>query len=145
MSKEKQHYSPDEVIIKLKKLIKHIERIQSDMDSNEITHAQARIIFPIIRDGMGYTIQELADIGGVTKGLVSRTIADLETKGFVQREKKSIDQDRNYKIILALKGQEFLTKKKIQVQEVTNQWKGKLTHEDLATFMRVLTIMTDAY
>ena len=135
-------YSPYEMIIKLKKLIKHIEKVQAEMDG-KITHAQARIIFPIIRDDKGYTIQELADIGGVTKGLVSRAIADLENKGYVERDKKTLDQDRNYKIILSAKGQEFIAEKKLRMHEVSNKWNGKITHDDLKTFVKVLNLVTE--
>ena len=144
MKKElRPRYSPDEVIIKLKKVIKLIEKMQDDMKDDGITHAQARVIFPIIRDERGFTIQELANIGGVTKGLVSRTISDLEKKGIVEREKKSADQDRNFKIVLAKKGLDFVESKKTQMQEVSSKWSGKITHEDLETFMRVLDAFTE--
>lgn len=137
------YYSPEEVIIKLKKLIKIIERVQSGCTS-EITHAQARVIFPIIRDGRGYTMQELADIVGVTKGLVSRTITDLESKGYVERDKISKNQDRNYNIILSTRGQELVTQKMMQMKKVSNQWGGKITHNDMLNFKKVLDILTES-
>lgn len=139
---EGYRYSPDEVIVRLKKLIKTIEKMQADMDS-EITHAQVRVIFPIIKDNQGYTIQELADLGGVSKGLVSRTISDLEGKGYVERDKIKENQDRNIKIILSAKGQELVTKKKAHMQEVSNKWKDRLTHNDLESFMKVLNVITE--
>lgn len=134
-------FSPEEIIIKLKKLIKTIEQIHANM-SKEITHSQMRVIFPIIKDGKGYTMHELAEMGCVTKGLVSRTIADLERKGYVQRDKKSDSQDRNYKIILSAKGTELVEKKKLQMKESSSKWVGKLTHEDMQAFMKVLDTFT---
>jgi len=138
-----QHYEPEEVIIKLKKLIKVIERISADMDEGELTRAQIRIIFPIIRHGKGYTVQELADMGGVTKGLVSRTITDLEAKGFVQRDKKTENQDRNIKIVLTEKASQFVAEKKAKMQQVSGKWQGKITHEDLHAFFKVLNVVTE--
>lgn len=137
------HFQPEEVIIKLKKLIKTIERISSDMDSGGITRSQVRVIFPIIKDDKGYTIQELADIGGVTKGLVSRTIADLEAKGFVQRDKEKETQDRNIKIILTAKGSEFVAEKKAKMHQVSNKWGGKITFDEMNTFWKVLVVLTE--
>lgn len=137
------HFEPEEVIIRLKKLIKHIEQISAYMDSAEITRSQFRIIFPIIKNETGYTIQELADIGGVTKGLVSRTISDLEAKGFVERDKVSENQDRNIKIVLTKKGKHFVAEKKSKMMEVSSKWKGKITHEEMHTFGKVLTVLTD--
>ena len=144
MTNEIKPSSPEEIISKLKKLIKIIEQQQADM-GNEITHAQARIIFPIIKDSKGYTIQELSDMCGVTKGLVSRTIADLEEKGYVERDKKTENQDRNFKIILSTKGQQFVSEKKAQAQEGFSKWKGKITHEDMIAFMKVLDVVTDTH
>lgn len=137
------HYEPEELIIRLKKLIKLVENISADMDTGELSRAQLRIIFPIIKSGRGYTIQELADIGGVTKGLVSRTIADLETKGFVWRDKKSESQDRNIKIFLTEQTKEIAAEKKSKMQEVSEKWNGKITHQELHTFFKVLTIITE--
>ena len=142
MTNEQFHYPPEEVIIKLKKLVKMIEKMQSDT-CNEITHAQGRVIFPIIKDEKGYTIQELADIGGVTKGLVSRVVADLEGKGLVERDKKTERQDRNYKIILSEKGQNLVSCKKEQMQEASGKWFGKITHNDINTFIKVLDAFTE--
>lgn len=137
------HFQPEEVIIKLKKLIKTIERISSDMDSGGITRAQVRIIFPIFMDDRGYTIQELADTGGVTKGLVSRTISYLETKGFVQRDKISENQDRNIKIVLTENGKKYVAEKKTKMREVSNKWNGKITHDEMHTFWKVLVALTE--
>lgn len=142
MTNEIKYLSPQEIIVKLKMLIKIIEQSQGDI-GNEITHAQARVIFPIIKDGKGYTIQELSDMGGVTKGLVSRTIADLEEKGYVERDKKTENQDRNFKIILSVKGQQFVTDKKAQMQKDFDKWHRKLKHEDLLAFIKVLDVVTD--
>lgn len=137
------HYEPEDLIIRLKKLIKIVENISADMDTGELTRAQLRIIFPIIKTGKGYTIQELADIGGVTKGLVSRTIADLEVKGFVRRDKKSENQDRNIKIILTEKAKKIAAEKKSKMQEVSGKWNGKITHQELHIFFKVLSIVTE--
>ncbi|MCL2540464.1 MAG: MarR family winged helix-turn-helix transcriptional regulator [Firmicutes bacterium] len=142
MDKEIESLPPEEVIVKLKKLIKIIEHAQADLGS-EITHAQARIIFPIWRDGKGYTIVELAKAGSVTKGLVSRTIADLEAKGYVERQKESANQDRNYKIVLTPKAHALARKHKAKMQKVSGKWNGKLTKDDFETFIRVLNIITD--
>lgn len=136
--------SPDEIVVKLKNLIKIIEKIQRDeKERDDITPAQARIIYPIVKYERGFTIQELADMGGVTKGLVSRTIALLESKGFVERDKKREEQDRNYNIILRWKGKLFAERKKSKMNEVLQGFDGQITHEDMENFVRVLDVFTE--
>jgi len=134
-------YQPEKLIAKLKLLIRKAERFQESM-CEEITRSQARIIFPIVC-GEGHTIQELANINGVAKSLVSRTIADLEKKGYVERDKKTQDQDRNYNIILTPKGQELHERKKAQAIKLSTWLDDKLKHEDMQTFLKVLDIITD--
>jgi len=136
-------FSPEEIIAKLKKLIKIIKQQQVDM--GEITSAQSRIIFPIFRDGKGYTMHELAKMSGVTKGLVSRTIADLEAKGFVERCKTSEKQDRNFKIVLSEKAKQLAAEKMQQAKKNFDKWQSRLKHEDFETFIKVLVIITETH
>ena len=134
--------APEEMIIRLRKLIKNIEHIQENF-GDEITHSQLRVIFPIIRDSKGYTIQELSDMAGVSKGLGSRVIADLEGKGFVERDKKTENQDRNYQIILSAKGQKFVADKKMKMLEISSQLQGQITEEEFRVFSKVLFALTE--
>ena len=143
MTQKPPHYEPEEVVIMLKKLIKVIEQFSADLDLGEVTRAQLRIIIPIIKDAKGYTIQELADIGGVTKGLVSRAISDLEAKGLVERAKEFENQDRNIKIVLTEQGTKFTSEKLAKVRESTTKWKDKITHDEIHTFIKVLAVLTD--
>ncbi|MCL2679075.1 MAG: MarR family transcriptional regulator [Dehalococcoidia bacterium] len=135
--------SPDEIIMQLKKTIRLAERIQLRLQNEEITPAQTRVLFPIIRDDCGYTIQELSTMGGITKGLVSRVIADLEGKGFVERDGKNKGQTRGIKIILSPKGLDFAKKKKAQMHETEKRLDGKITRDDMATFYRVLEVLSN--
>ena len=139
----KIQYAAFEIGIKLKKLTKKIERVQTDIDCDEMTHAQERVIFPIMRDERGYTIQELATMSGFAKSLVSRTVADLESKGYVRRDKKNESQDRNYKIVLTEKGQAFIEKRNERVLEVTSQWFDNITPEFLREFNKMLDTLLD--
>ena len=82
-------------------------------------------------------------MGNVTKGLVSRVIADLESKGYVKRDKISVNQDRNYKIILDEKGEDFIAKKKTQMPKIPKLLENKLALQDMETFLEVLCILTD--
>lgn len=141
----KKHRSPDEIIAKMKKLIKIINQVQKDSRNKEITPAQARILFPIFKYERGFTIQELANIGGVTKGLVSRTITILENKGYVERDKKTVSQDRNYNIILSEKGKVLATNKKAEMQEIVKNFKGRITHKDMESFIKVLDTFIEIF
>lgn len=143
IKKRKTYRSPDEIIVKLKKLIKLIDQVQQDNKNYDITPAQARILFPIIKYERGYTIQALANIGGVTKGLVSRTITVLESKGYVERDKKTANQDRNYNIILSEKGKVLAAEKKAKMQEIFKNLEGRITHKDMESFVRVLDTLTE--
>ena len=136
------HDSPDEIIIKLKKLIKKIEHGQTETECGGVTHAQVRIVFPIIRDGKGYSMQELSETVGVDKALVSRTITHLEDKGFVERDKKEGSIERNYKILLTEKGRRFFAEKKAQVKETFKKRFGDITMEELRIFKKVLDKLT---
>lgn len=131
------HGTPEEFIIKLKKLIKIVEKHQTMMEG-EVTPAQIRIIFPIVKTGNGHTMQELAELAGVDKALVSRAIADLESKELVERDKKADSSERNYKIILSEKGQKFVTEKKQQHEKHFEKWRGKFTKEEMLIFKKVL-------
>jgi DNA-binding MarR family transcriptional regulator len=143
MKEMKPQYAAFELAIKLKKLMKKIERVQADVECGGITYAQERIIFPIIRDEKGYTIQELAEAGGVAKSLVSRVVADLVAGGYLKRDKKSESQDRNYKIILTDKGRAFVEKKNARVLEVTTRWFSGIEPEFLYKFNAMVDAMLD--
>ncbi|MCL2862044.1 MAG: MarR family transcriptional regulator [Firmicutes bacterium] len=139
----KTQYIAFEIAIKMKKLMNKIEKVQSILECEDMSFAQERIIFPIFRDEKGYSIQELSHEGGIAKSLVSRTVADLEKRGFVMRDKKSINQDRNYKIILTEKGKKFVENKNERVLEVTDKWFGNFSKEFLFSFNGMLDTLID--
>ncbi|MDR0850449.1 MAG: MarR family transcriptional regulator [Christensenellaceae bacterium] len=135
--------SYEEIVIKLKKLIRKIEQKQADMDDCQITSAQARIIFPIIKNGKGYSMSELTEIAGVDKALVSRAISDLETKEIVERDKKSDSNERNYKINLTPKGNKIFSERLDKYRAEFERWRSKFTFEQLRTFRDVLDMLTE--
>lgn len=134
-------FNTDDIVIHLKKLIKRIEQIQADLTDSDIniTPAQARVIYPIVRDGKGYTLQELAWKVGVDKAFVSRTITDLEAKGIVVRDHKEGCNGR-YKNKIFLSDKE--EKKVAQFIEKHNgqcaNWWRQFTDEELAVLLKVL-------
>jgi len=138
MSENKIQYLAYDIGIKMRKLMKKIEAVQTVLVDKEITRSEERIIFPIIKDERGHTIQELSDLGGVDKGLVSRTISRLEANGFVTRDKETATQDRNYKIILTSKGKEFIDNKNARVLEVLNKWFENIPLEFVQKFSEML-------
>ena len=139
---EKDFPTPEEIIIKLKKLIKLIEHHQSDFKKCGITPAQARIIFPIIKNNHGYTMQELTELACVDKALVSRAIAGLEKNGFVEREKKTA-HEKNYKIVLSERGTKIVSEKLEKHHAEFGKWHEKFTKEELLTFSKVLNRLTE--
>ena len=141
--KNKNFQSPEDIVIKLKKLIKKIEQSHHHFKNPLVSRSQARIIFPIIKNQNGHSIQELSNITSVDKALVSRTIADLEKKGIVQRDKEVTSNERNYKIILAPKGQELLLEHAKKVKEFSLEWFNNVTKEELFTFHDILCRLTE--
>ena len=135
--------TPEELVIRLKKLVKKIEQSYKHFENPLISRSQARIIFPIVKDQQGYSIQELSDILSVDKALVSRTVADLEKKGVVQRDKAASSNERNYKIILAKKGNELLSEHKKKAKEFSDIQLNGLTKDELFAFHDVLCRLTD--
>jgi len=134
--------SPEEIVIRLKKLIKRIEHFDWEFKDIGITRSQIRIIFPIIKDGCGYSMHELSELTGVDKALVSRTIADLEGKGYVERCKKT-ENERNYKIILSEKGREFCEVQRAKVKELSGKWLNGVTKDEFFQFFNVLDRLTE--
>jgi len=59
------------------------------------------------------------------------------------RDKKSINQDRNYKIILTEKGKKFVENKNERVLEVTDKWFGNFSKEFLFSFNGMLDTLID--
>ena len=136
----RRHGTPEEIVIRLKKLIKKIEQVHAFDETSEITHAQARIIMPIAKLKKGQTLQELAEYGGVDKALVSRVIADLEEKGLVEREGESTYK---YKIKLSEKGEKIVSERIMKHKEAFIKLRGKITREELSNFIKVLEKLTD--
>ena len=139
---EKELLPPEEVIIKLKKLIKIIEHHQSDFEKSDITPAQTRIIFPIIKYNRGHTMQELTEHAGVDKALVSRAVAGLESKGLVEREKKTTGE-KNYKIVLTAKAQKLVEEKFAKHRTEFQNWHERFTESEIITFFKVLKRLTE--
>ncbi|MCL2756373.1 MAG: MarR family transcriptional regulator [Firmicutes bacterium] len=139
----KLQYVAFEIGIKMKKLMKKIEHVQNVLEDDDITIAQERVIFPLFRDERGYTIQELATMGGFAKSLVSRTITDLESKGYVRRDKVSENQDRNIKIVLTEKGKQFVEKKNERVLEVLYKWFANIPPETVQEFSSMLDVLLE--
>lgn len=135
--------SPEEIIIRLKKLIKKLEQLQTHMKQSGITPAQARIIFPIAKNNVGYTMQELTELAGVDKALVSRAIADLETKGIVERDKQDDNERRNYKIILSAKGKALILEHHRKHKEKFVHWKEKFTEAEIKIFANMLNRLVE--
>jgi len=133
-----QFMTPEEVIVKLRRLIKKIENICAEIDRSEITQSQMRVIFPIVRDGCGYSMQELSEIACVDKALVSRAISDLEAKGIVERDKEQGSTERNYKIILSQRGEEFFAKQKEKADQLKKRWFSDVTEDEMCDFVRTL-------
>ena len=136
------HYTPEEIIIKLKKIIKILEQFQADMKDTEISPAQGRIIYPIIENAKGFTMLELSEIVGVDKALVSRTVSDLEAKGIVERDKKS-ESERSYKIILSKKGRKLCDEKLEKHKIEFEKWRVQFTIEEVVNFMNVIDKITN--
>ena len=134
--------SPEDVVIKLKKLIKKIEHQSSQFEKSGITHSQARIIWPIIKNGCGYSVVELSNLAGVDKALVSRTVADLESKGFLKREALE-NSVKNVKIVLSKQGSEFYLKQHKKAKEESAKWLNGATKEELINFKKVLDKLTE--
>ena len=128
----------DEIIIRLKKLTKRLEKIQKAACNNDITLAQARLVFPIYRDSRGYSMQELSELCGVDKAFVSRVVAHLESVGFVEKDREVESNTRNYKIKLTEKGQCFFDERKVLRSPKFDEWRKTVSMEELRTFMRIL-------
>jgi len=143
MSQTKVQYLAYDIGIKLRKLMKKIDQVQTVLIDDEMTRSEERIIFPIIKDERGYTIQELSEMGGVAKSLASRTISSLEHKGFVRRDKATEEQDRNYKIVLTEKGNNFVQEKNERVIEVLYTWFSKIPVEFIKTFDGMLDTLLE--
>ncbi len=134
--------SPDELVIKLKKLIKKIEGIQRQIVCVDITPSQVRVIFPILKTGQGFTMQELSERGGIDKALVSRVIADLEQKGIVRRDNKKLDvAERNCKILLTPKGEEINNNIRHSLNKIKNSFDGVVTAHDMEHFVNTLNVL----
>jgi len=129
-----------DIIFKLKKLIKKLEKVSTSLDFDEVTRSQLRIIYPIISDGRGYSMLELATKAEVDKAFVSRTIADLEKKGFVERDNDAGARS-NYNIILTDKAKQFVLERRAVVQTISNESFGGITLEELQHFNKLLTKM----
>jgi len=136
-------HSPEEMVISLKKLIKKIEQMESEFGNAEITRSQARILFPIIKDRKGYSIQELSNVLHVDKALVSRAITDLETKGIVEREKTADYVIKNHKIVLTPKGNVICESQKEKVREARDKWFNGITKNEIIQFLTVLKKLTE--
>ena len=134
--------SPDELVIKLKKLIKKIEGIQRQIVCVDITPSQVRVIFPILKTGQGFTMQELSERGGIDKALVSRVIADLEQKGIVRRDNKKLDvAERNCKILLTPNGEEINNNIRHSLNKIKNSFDGVVTAHDMEHFVNTLNVL----
>ena len=142
MNDFKGQKSPEEVIARLRKLIRIMDaqfvKIKND---SGMTHSQFRIIFPIVHVQKGYAIQELSEITGVDKGFVSRTIAKLEKKGIVKRDRKS-DKERNYPIILTDNGWKIINEVSKPHKEELEKWLVNVSRDDIHTFIKVLFEVT---
>jgi len=132
-----------EIITKLKKLIKKIEDLEPEFGLTEITLSQAQIILPIVSDERGYSIQELSNKAQVDKAFVSRTIADLESKGIVEREKTSDNVYKNHKIVLSEKGKAFYAVQAKRVLEFSGKWLNGVTRDEFNQFMNILDRLTE--
>ena len=104
--------------------------------------AQFRVIFPIIKDKKGYSIQELSELVGVDKAFVSRTIADLESKGITQRDKKTGSKERNYKIILSEEGQKIIKETMKKRRPAIDEGIANISEEELFNFIETLCKLT---
>jgi DNA-binding MarR family transcriptional regulator len=125
----------EEVMIAFNRFRKTMEQFHCDLPKDlEITHAQGRIIFPIVRHERGFTIKELSQFGGVDKALVSRTITDLETKGIVFRD--------GHNILLSKKGHEISESVKKNVHEHFKIWAGA-HNDDLKTLIDILNKLAE--
>lgn len=133
----------EDVVIRLKMLIKKIEQTHGFLDDLEISRGQFRVIFPIVRDCKGYTMNELGEKMGIDKALVSRTIADLESKGFVERDKEAGSNERNYNILLSRKGKEFFEKQMAKMKELNGDLLNNVTRDEFVTFVSVLNRLTE--
>jgi len=136
-------FTPEEVIMKLRKLIRKIEQIQVAVKDIDVTPSQGRIIYPIVKDSKGYSIQELSELASVDKALVSRAIADLESKGYVEREKIADNIVKNHKIVLSEKGQKCFIDTLKSHQEEFEKMRGRFTEEELLDFVRMLDRLTE--
>jgi len=137
-------FTPEEIIMKLKKLIKKIEHIQAVVKGIviDITPSQGRIIHPIVKGGKGYSIQELSEHASVDKALVSRTIADLESKGYVEREKTADNIVKNHKIVLSEKGRKLFLGTLKPHREEFEKWLRQFTEVELLNFILMLDKLT---
>ena len=135
--------SPDELVIKLKKLIKKIELTQKQVYHQSITPAQVRVIFPIFKTGRGYSMQELSEIGGIDKALVSRVVADLEKKDIVRRDNKKFDvAERNCKILLTTKGEQINKNLKQNFAKVRESFGiCNITRSEMEQFVNILNVL----
>lgn len=131
--------SPDEIAILLRKLIRKIEQAGALMEMSEIKRSQLRIIFPIIREGKGYSMRELCEISGCDKAFVSRTIADVEYKGLIERDKATDSNERNYKIMLSEKGKELFAAQKHKAELMSAKMLNGVTVEELKIFVDILS------
>lgn len=131
----------EDIVVRLKKLIKRIEGTYKLLESEEVTRGQLRVIVPIIKDGKGYSMAELAEMTSTDKGLVSRTIADLERNGIVQRD-KSDNIGKNFKIILTPKGQAYFDDKISKYRQAAPFWVNRVTAQEIETFKDILEKVT---
>lgn len=138
MEKFKNLKSPEEVVSKLKKLVKKIEDHFNSFNDSKISHAQFRIIIPILRDQKGYSMQELSEIVGVDKSFVSRTIADLENKGIVQRDKEAESNERNYKIFISEEGRRIIDEITAPHRKHMEEWMANISKEEMHNFVETL-------
>ncbi len=83
-------------------------------------------------------MKELSEISWKDKAFVSRTIAEVESKGLIERDKVADSNERNYKIILSKKGKEFVVTQKKKIQKSTSKMLNGVTEDEIEIFVSIL-------
>lgn len=135
-------YTPDEILIKLKKFIKVFKHFYRQVANTEITPAQTIILTPIIKNARGYSIQELAHLNNIDKAFVSRVVTELESKNIVERDKEAGSPERNYKIILSPKGQKIVAEELDKIKKISGSILAGISPDELRIFWEVLDKLT---
>jgi len=89
MDREKASMEIMELFIRVTNKYNSLEKIPSKHGSKHDLYHSERHILDSIGDKPGLNVTELAGVVGVTKGAISQVVKKLETKGLVQRYKKS--------------------------------------------------------